>query len=76
MARRKLEFENIRALTQRGDSLSVTLPVGIIRKLRWRKSQKVTVILRGESVIVKDWRVGRGRRHLNDRSFSRYYHEK
>ena len=56
MARRTLESENIRKLTQRGDSLSVTLPIAIIRKLRWRRSQKVVVTLRGERVTIQDWK--------------------
>ncbi len=57
MARRKLEDSNIRKLTKVGGnkSISMTLPIGLIRKLGWRKNQKVTVKKSGEKLIIKDW---------------------
>jgi antitoxin component of MazEF toxin-antitoxin module len=56
MSRRKLEDQNIRKLTKvGGTSLSVTIPVGMLRKLKWREKQKVVVKLRGKTITIKDW---------------------
>ncbi|MBU0722328.1 hypothetical protein KKA93_02645 [Patescibacteria group bacterium] len=42
MARRKTENENIRKLTKIGDrNIGLTLPVEMIRKLKWKERQKV-----------------------------------
>ncbi len=58
MARRKLENRNIRKLTKtgRGNSISVTLPIELVRELRWRNKQKVVVTKRGEKLIIEDWK--------------------
>lgn len=57
MARRGLAERNIRKLTKVGGaSLSVTLPIEIIRKLGWRERQKVVVTLRGKKIVVEDWK--------------------
>jgi antitoxin component of MazEF toxin-antitoxin module len=58
MARRKLSERNIRKLTRMGAgwSLGLTLPVEMIRKLKWRERQKVVVKLRGKNLIIKDWK--------------------
>jgi len=59
MARRNLNDRNIRKLTKSGGkSISVTLPIEIIRELKWRSKQKVVVEKRGESIVIKDWPVG------------------
>jgi len=48
--------KNIRKLTKVGGlSLSVTLPIEIVRKLKWREKQRVVVKLSGEKVIITDW---------------------
>ena len=59
MARRKLSEKNIRKLTRMGGgrSLGLTLPIEIMRKLRWREKQKVVVRLRGKKIIIEDWPV-------------------
>lgn len=59
MARRKLSERNIRKLTRtgRGRSLGLTLPIEIVRKLKWRERQKVVVKLRGKKIIIQDWSV-------------------
>jgi len=40
-----------------GRSLGLTLPIEIMRKLRWRERQKVVVKLRGRKIIIEDWPV-------------------
>jgi len=56
MARRKLKDKNIRKLSRIGNSsLGLTIPIEIVRKLKWRQKQKVTVHLEGRKLVVKDW---------------------
>jgi len=44
MARQKLENKNVRKLTKIGNkSIGLTLPIEIVRELRWREKQKVVV---------------------------------
>jgi len=58
MARRKLEDRNVRKLTRTGSgkSISVTLPIEIVRALKWRDKQKVVVTKRGKGILIKDWK--------------------
>ncbi len=49
--------KNIRKLTKVGQhSISVTLPIDMVRNLGWREKQKVVVSLRGDTIKIKDWR--------------------
>jgi len=58
MPRRKLGEQNIRKLTRTGGgkSLSLTLPIEMMRKLKWRDRQKVVVKLRGQKLTIVDWK--------------------
>tara|TARA_B100000900_G_C20414357_1_gene648214 strand:- start:563 stop:739 length:177 start_codon:yes stop_codon:yes gene_type:complete len=57
MARRKLEDKNIRKLSKTGGkSIAVTLPIEIVRELKWKSKQKVVVTRKGSTVIIKDWK--------------------
>ena len=57
MARQKLEDKNIRKLGKSGQkSITVTLPIEIIRELKWRDGQKVVVKKRGDGIIISDWK--------------------
>ena len=56
MSRRKLEDKNIRKITKSGSSLSVTIPIEMMRVLGWREKQKVVIKKRGKSIIVSDWK--------------------
>jgi len=57
MPRRKLEDKSIRKLTKLGGkSIAVTIPIEIIRKLKWRERQKVVVKLRGKKITIEDWK--------------------
>jgi len=57
MARRKLNERGVRKLSRRGSggSISVTIPVEIIRELKWKSKQKVIVTRKGKSVVINDW---------------------
>ncbi len=56
MPRRRLEDKNTRKLIRLGKSIGVTLPIDFIRKLKWRKGQKITVRLSGKKLIIEDWK--------------------
>ena len=56
MGRRKLEDKNTRKLLRLGKSLGATFPIGFLRKLKWRKGQKITIKLKGKKLIVEDWK--------------------
>jgi bifunctional DNA-binding transcriptional regulator/antitoxin component of YhaV-PrlF toxin-antitoxin module len=55
---RKLEKQNIRKLgkTGRGASITITLPIEIVRQLKWRDGQKVVVTRRGQGIAISDWK--------------------
>ena len=54
---RKAEDENIRKLTKIGNkSIGLTLPIEIVRELKWREKQKVVVKMKGKSIIIRDWK--------------------
>ncbi|MFC1700677.1 AbrB/MazE/SpoVT family DNA-binding domain-containing protein [Patescibacteria group bacterium] len=56
MTRRKLSEKNIRRITKSGNSYAITIPIEIIRKLKWKEKQKVIVKNKGENVVIKDWK--------------------
>tara|TARA_B100001989_G_C24413917_1_gene400487 strand:- start:420 stop:599 length:180 start_codon:yes stop_codon:yes gene_type:complete len=58
MPRRKLEDRNIRKLSRVGGgrSISVTLPIELVKELGWREKQKVVVKKRGQGLIIEDWK--------------------
>ena len=54
--RRKLNDKNIRKLSRIGDkSIGLTLPIEIVRELKWREKQKVVVKKSGSKIIISDW---------------------
>jgi antitoxin component of MazEF toxin-antitoxin module len=55
MARHKNTERGIRKLTRLGDSYAITLPIDLIRELSWREKQKVEVVRRGKTLVVRDW---------------------
>ncbi len=56
MARRKLKDRNIRKLLKNsGGSIQVTLPIELVRELKWRNKQKVIIVKKGSTLIIKDW---------------------
>ena len=53
---RKLGKQEIRKLTKVGkQSIAVTLPIEIVRELKWREKQKVVVKKSGSKVVIEDW---------------------
>jgi hypothetical protein len=58
MSRRRLNNRNIRKLTRtgRGASVSLTIPIEIIRKLRWKGKQKGVVTQKGQKITIEDWK--------------------
>ena len=55
MARKPLGSEHIRKVTKSGaGSYYVTLPIELVRELKWREHQKVVVEKWGDGVRVKD----------------------
>ena len=54
--RRKLEDKNIRKILKNGDSYAVTLPIDLIRELKWKQKQKVVVKKRGKGLTIVDWK--------------------
>ena len=60
MGRRK--DENLRKIQQSGKkgSYHITLPVSIVRELKWKEGQKVVVSVdkKSKTIKIKDWRKG------------------
>jgi antitoxin component of MazEF toxin-antitoxin module len=57
MTTRKSGEKNIRKLTRVGkSSIAVTIPVEIIRELKWKERQKVILDLKGGQITIKDWK--------------------
>jgi len=55
---KKIEDRHIRKLCKSGKkfSISLTIPIEIVRKLKWRDNQKVVVKQYGKGVLIKDWK--------------------
>jgi antitoxin component of MazEF toxin-antitoxin module len=63
MSDRNYQNQNIRKLTRIGKaSLGLTLPKEIIAKLKLRERQRVVVKLKGNKIIITDWRKRRVRK--------------
>lgn len=58
MGRRPIEERDIRKLhkTGGGRAISVTLPIELVRELKWKEKQKVVVTKRGEGLLITDWK--------------------
>ncbi|MFH1956122.1 MAG: hypothetical protein ABIJ28_00520 [Patescibacteria group bacterium] len=60
MARRKIQQRNIRSIskTSGGKSYSITLPVEVIRRWRWKNRQKVQLTIddKKKRIIIEDWK--------------------
>ena len=56
MSRRPLKNRNVRKIFKSGKSYCVTLPVEMVRELKWREKQKVVVKKQGKGVSIVDWK--------------------
>lgn len=56
MGMRTLENQTVRTITQNNSgTYAVTLPIEDMRRLRWRKGQKIVAKRRGKKIIIEDW---------------------
>jgi len=57
MGRRKRGQEHVRSIQRSKGSYSTSIPIGIIRELKWREGQKIVFKKYGkEGIIIKDWK--------------------
>ena len=56
MGRRKINKEQIRKIQSSGGSYFVSLPIGEVRKLKWKEGQKVVIKKRGQGFSIVDWK--------------------
>ncbi|MDO8522662.1 MAG: hypothetical protein Q7S12_00025 [bacterium] len=57
MAQRKAGKRHIRNIQRSGGSYYVTIPIEVIKKLKWKERQKVEVKKSGkDSASIKDWK--------------------
>lgn len=52
---RKIEEQDIRKLFKQNQSYALTLPIGLIRQLKWQEGQKLVVEKKGKEIVIKDW---------------------
>ncbi len=52
---RKIGEQNIRKLYKHSESYAVTLPIAVIRELKWQEKQKLVIEKKGDSIIIRDW---------------------
>lgn len=56
MGVRKSDEQQIRKLTKNDSgTYSVTLPIELVRELRWQVGQQVVVKRRGKRIVIEDW---------------------
>ncbi len=57
MARPKTGTEDIRKLVKLGGlSIAVTIPIDLVRELKWKEKQRVRVVRKGKTLVVSDWK--------------------
>lgn len=57
MANAKSDEKDVRKLTKvGGKSISVTLPIDLVRELGWKEKQKVSVKRVHGGLLIKDWK--------------------
>jgi antitoxin component of MazEF toxin-antitoxin module len=53
----KTSTQPVRKITKvGGTSYCVTLPLALVRELKWREKQKVVVTKKGNKLIIEDWK--------------------
>jgi len=56
MSRRKLTKEHIRNIQRSKGNYYVSIPINIMRDIKWKERQKVTVRKYGKNkIIISDW---------------------
>ena len=57
MGVRKAGEQGVRNLTQNSTgTYQISLPISLIRELRWQQGQKLVVNKRGDKLIIEDWK--------------------
>jgi len=57
MGNKKSGSEDERVLLQNSTgSYMVSLPISMIRELRWQHGQKVTIKRQGNKLVIEDWK--------------------
>lgn len=57
MEKRVITNTRTRKLTKvAGSSYSVILPIEFVRHMGWKERQKLDVTLKGNTLIIKDWK--------------------
>ncbi len=57
MANKKFKKVKVRKLLKLGNgSLAVTLPMPIVKQLKWKEKQKVTAKKVHGGILIKDWK--------------------
>ena len=56
MGRRKTNKEEIRKIQSSSGSYFVSLPIGVVRELKWKEGQKVVIKKRGQGFSIVDWK--------------------
>jgi len=54
--RRKLKDKNVRKILKSGNSYCVTIPIELVRELKWKFKQKVVVKKSGKGLKISDWK--------------------
>ena len=55
MARRKLNKRNIRNIQRSHGTYYISIPIGIMRLLKWQDRQKVVVNKLGKKLVISNW---------------------
>lgn len=57
MGARKAGEQQVRNLTQnRTGTYSISLPIELVRALKWQQGQKVVVSKSGKKLVIEDWK--------------------
>ncbi|MCA9342922.1 hypothetical protein KC950_02835 [Candidatus Saccharibacteria bacterium] len=57
MGARKDGEQDVRSITQNSSgTYSVSLPIGLIRQLRWQRNQRVTIKKQGNKLVITDYK--------------------
>lgn len=54
--RRKLVDKNTRKILKSGQSYAITLPIEIVKELKWKAKQKIVVKRQGKGMYIEDWK--------------------
>ena len=56
MGDRKRGEEDIRSLTRNSTgTYQVSLPISLVRRLKWQERQKLTIRRSGKKLVIEDW---------------------